>query len=388
MLELTDRPFAVAVITVLQFSPLLFFGLWAGVLADRHSKRALLAWAQCAMGLCAAVLAVLTLTGRVELMHVYVLAFGLGIASAVHNPARQAFVNELVGAGLLRNAIALNAGSFQFSRLVGPAAGGLVVAAFGAGAAFAINALSFVPATLALLVVRRADLYLSAPVRPGRGQLLEGLRYVVRTPALRWRLLVVVAIGVFGMNMSVVLVTYAKLVFAADANVYGLLNTAVALGAVVGAVVAARRTGSRLAGLLLCLGAFGLVDVSVGLTPWLIPFMALLVVQGYFSLTVLTMANAGIQLACAAQLRGRVMSLYSLVMFGGVPFGALFLGGVTQSFGPAAAMVAAGGVLVVTSVVLGVLVAREAGRSPVAALRAELGRARWRRADQQFYSTE
>jgi MFS family permease len=374
VLELTGRPFAVAVITVLQFSPLLFFGLWGGVLADRYSKRVLLACAQCVMAGCAAALAVLTMADRVTLTHIYAIAFVLGAASAVHNPARQAFVNEMVGVDLLRNAIALNAGSFQFSRLVGPAAGGLVVAGFGAGFAFAINAVSFVPATVALLFLRRDELYLSTPVRRERGQLVEGLRYVVHTPALRWRLLVVVATGVFGMNMPVILVAYAKIVFASGANVYGLLNTAVAVGAVAGAVVAARRTDSRLGGLLLSLGTFGLVNVMTGLTPWAVPFVALLVVQGYSSITMLTMANAGIQLICEPRFRGRVMSLHSLVMFGGVPFGALLVGWVTQVAGPPAAMVATGTALAATAVVLAVLVCREAGRPPLTALRTELRR--------------
>jgi MFS family permease len=374
VLELTGQPFAVAVVTVCQFSPLLLFGLWAGVLADRYPKRVLLVCAQVVMAGCATALAVLTLTDRLALGHIYVIAFVLGAASAVHNPARQAFVNEMVGLDLLRNAIALNAGSFQFSRLVGPTAGGLVVAYTGAGLAFAINAASFVPATIALLLLRRDELHLAAPVRRERGQLVEGLRYVARTPALRWRLLVVVATGVFGMNMPVILVSYAKLVFDSGANVYGLLNTAVAVGAVAGALVAARRAESRLGGLLLALTGFGLVNVMTGLTPWLVPFVALLVVQGYSSITMLTTANAGIQLSCEPRFLGRVMSLHSLVMFGGVPFGALLIGWVTQVAGPPAALVASGAALTATAVVLGVLVTREAGRSPLQALRAELRR--------------
>lgn len=359
-----------------QFSPLLVFGLWAGVLADRYSKRVLLICAQVVMAGCAATLAVLTLTDRLALGHIYVVAFVLGCASAVHNPSRQAFVNEMVGVDLLRNAIALNAGSFQFARLIGPTIGGLIVSGFGAGLAFAVNAATFVPPTIALLLLRRDELTPSPPIRRERGQLVEGLRYVARTPALRWRLLVVVTIGVFGMNMPVILVSYAKLVFDSGANVYGLLNTAVAVGAVAGAVVAARRSDSRLGQLLVALAAFGLLDVITGLTPWLVAFIVLLVPQGYSSLITLTTANAGIQLICEPRFRGRVMSLYSLVMFGGVPFGALLIGWVTQVAGPAAALVASGAVLTVTSVVLGVLVTREAGSSPVAALRAELGRRR------------
>jgi MFS family permease len=374
VVELTGRPFDVALITVLQFSPLLFFGLWGGVLADRYSKRVLLACAQVVMAACAATLAVLTLTGTVQLVHIYSIAFVLGAASAVHNPARQAFVNEMVGPELLRNAIALNAGSFQFSRLVGPSLGGVVVAAFGSGLAFAINAASFVPATLALLVLRRSELHLSTPVRRERGQLVAGLRYVARTPALRWRLLVVVATGIFGMNMPVMLVAYAAIEFSSGANVYGLLNTAVALGAVVGAVIAARRMDSRLGATLLSLATFGLLNIVIGLTPWLIPFVVLLVLQGYSSITMLTMANAGIQLICEPQFRGRVMSLHSLVMFGGVPFGALLLGWITQTAGPAVAMMTSGAVLAATAVLLAVLVGREARTSPVVALRDELGR--------------
>jgi MFS family permease len=386
VLELTGSPFAVAVTTVLQFAPLLLFGLWGGVLADRYSKRALLVAAQCVMAACATTLAVLTLTEHIQLWHIYGLAFGLGAAAAIHNPARQAFVNEMVGVDLLRNAIALNAGSFQFSRLVGPAIGGFVVTGVGSGLAFAINAASFVPATLSLLILRREELHLSTPVPRERGQLVEGLRYVWGTTALRWRLLVVVATGVFGMNMPIILVSYAKIVFDSGAYVYGLLNTAIALGAVGGAVVAARRMDSRLGPLLLSLSAFGLLNVLAGTAPWLGLFVALLVVQGYSSITMLTMANAGIQLTADPRFRGRVMSLHSMVMFGGVPFGALLLGWITQAAGPPAALITSGVALLLTAVVLGVLVAREAGRSPLAALRAELAprlRLRRRRAPSQ-----
>ncbi len=361
VLELTNSPFAVGVTTALQFAPMLFLGLWGGVLADRYPKRTLLIWSQVMMGLLAAAIAVLTLTGAITVIQIYAMALGMGLATVINNPARQSFVNELVGPVLVPNAIALNAGVFQSARLVGPAIAGLIITAVGSGWAFAINAASFLPAIASLLLLRQAELHLTKVVPKEPGQLKAGLKYVASSPTLRWPIVLVLVVGMFGTNLAVMLTAYTKNVFDSGAGIYGLLNSAVAVGAVIGALVAARREAPRLRRLFISCAAFGAVTLLAGLTPWLLAFAAVLTLSGFCSVTFMTMANTSIQVGSAPEFRGRVMSLFGLVMLGGTPLGSIILGAATEYFGPAIAMMFAGSMIILASVVLAWLVSREAG---------------------------
>lgn len=361
VLELTDSPFAVGVTTALQFAPMLFFGLWGGVLADRYPKRTLLIWSQVMMGLLAAAIAILTITGVVTVVQIYAMALGMGLATVINNPARQSFVNEIVGPDLVPNAIALNAGVFQSARLIGPAVAGLIITAVGSGWAFAINAISFLPAIASLILLRRSELHLTKVVSKKPGQLKEGLKYVAVSPGLRWPIVLVLVVGMFGTNLAVMLTAYTKDVFDSGASVYGLLNSAVAVGAVVGALVAARREVPRLRTLFLSCATFGAVTLLAGLTPWLLAFAGVLMLSGFCSVTFMTMANTSIQVGSAPEFRGRVMSLFGLVMLGGTPVGSIILGAATEYFGPAVAMMFAGSMIILAAIVLAWLVSREVG---------------------------
>ncbi|AZI57632.1 MFS transporter [Nakamurella antarctica] len=361
VLELTNSPFAVGVTTVMQFAPTMVLGLWGGVLADRYPKRTLLMWSQAAMGVMAGIIAVLTLTQNISVAAIYATALGTGFATVFNNPARQAFVNELVGPSLLANAIALNSALFQAARLLGPALAGLLITAVGSGWAFAFNAVSYIPSVGVLLLMRRSELYPSKAIPRRAGQQIEGLRYVAKTPALRWPIVLALFTGIFGTNLAVMLTAYTKNVFHSGAGVYGLLNSAVAVGAVVGAVAAAGRRAPRMRALFVACGLFGLVNIAAGLTPWLWAFMAVLIVLGFCSTTLMTMTNTSVQLAADPQFRGRVLSLFGLVLLGSTPVGSVMLGAITEVWGPAAAMISAGSVLVAAAVVLAWLVSRESG---------------------------
>ena len=258
VLQITNSPLAVGITTALQFLPMLLFGLWGGLLADRYPKRRLLMITQSVMGVLAVLLAVLTLTGIVQVWQVYLIALGLGLATVVDNPARQTFVNEMVPKDLVRNAVGLNSGNFQLARMLGPAAAGVLISAVGIGWAFALNALSSVAVLAALGLMRTRELQ-RMPLAPrGPGQLREGLRYVRRTPALLWPIVLVFFVGTFGYNFAIILSAYTKDVFDSGADVYGLLNTAMAAGSVVGALVAARRTSATLSVLFLSAAGVGL----------------------------------------------------------------------------------------------------------------------------------
>jgi len=344
------------------------FGLWGGLLADRYPKRRLLLITQSVMGLLAVLLAGLTLAGVVQVWQVYLIALGLGLATVVDNPTRQTFVNEMVPTNLVRNAVGLNSGNFQLGRMLGPAVAGVLIAAVGTGWAFAVNAASFAAVLAALLLMRPAELQHLPHAERAPGQLREGLRYVRRNPILLWPIVLVFFIGTFGYNFAIILSAYTQSVFQSGADLYGLLNTAMAAGSVTGALFAARRTSANLPVLFLAAGSFGLGLIVLGLTPWLWLFLVLLVVVGFVSVTFNTLGNATVQLSSEPELRGRVMSLYMLVFMGGTPIGAPIVGAITQQWGAPVALIVSGLICLLAAGGAAALAARSAGLS----LRADL----------------
>ena len=334
---------ALGVVTGLQFLPVLLFGLYGGVLADRYDKRRLLLMAQAAMGVLALALAVLDLTGAVQLWHVFALAFALGLATAVDTPVRQSFVSELVGPDELPNAVSLNSATFNSARIVGPAAAGVAIASVGTGWVFAANALSYLAVLGGLFAMRAADLHPSVRLRRGKGQLREGLAYVRARPELLVPVLLVAVVGTIGLNFQITLALVAKEVFGRGAGSYGLLSACLAAGSLIGALASARRSGPpRQQRLFLAALAFAGLELAVGLAPTFAVMAVLLVPTGIAVLTFTTTANAMVQLGSAPHMRGRVMALYVLVFLGGTPFGAPVVGALAQAFGPRAALVLCG----------------------------------------------
>ena len=363
VLQITNSPLAVGITTALQFLPMLLMGLWGGLIADRYPKRRLLLITQTSMGLLAAVLAILTLSGVVQVWEIYLVAFGLGLATVVDNPARQTFVNEMVPKELVRNAVSLNSGNFQLARMLGPAVAGVVISLVGSGWAFAINSVTYLAVITGLLMMRTSELQPQPRPKRGPGQIREGLRYVRSQPQLLWPIVLVFFVGTFGYNFAIILSAYTKNVFHAGAGTYGLLNTAMAAGSVVGALLAARRATGRLSVLFAAAIGFGALLVLLGLTPWFWAFVVLLVVTGLVSVTFNTLGNTTVQLSSDPELRGRVMSLYMLVFMGGTPLGSVLVGWVTDKYGAPLALVLSGGVCVIAAIAAGVLAARSIGVS-------------------------
>ncbi|MBO0852512.1 MAG: MFS transporter [Nocardia sp.] len=358
VLSLTGSPFAVGITTAMQFLPMLLFGLYGGVIADRFGKRRLLILTQATMGLLAAVLAILTLTGAVQVWHVYLLALLLGTVTVVDNPSRQSFVAEMVGRDRLRNAVSLNSANFQSARLIGPAVAGAVIAAVGSGWAFAINACSFAAVIGGLLMMRTSQLHPVPRLPREKGQLREGLRYVRAHPRLIWPIVLVAFIGTFGYNFPTVLSGYAYHVFHVDAGKYGLLNTALAVGSLAGALLASRRGRVRMNALVGVAVGFGVLEAVTAFAPeyWL--FTAMLTVVGLIGLTFNTSANSMVQLETDPAMRGRVMSLYMMVFTGGTPIGGPIVGWVTEQFGPRVGFFGCGAVSAIAAIVVGVVLSR------------------------------
>ncbi|MEU7471887.1 MFS transporter [Streptomyces sp. NPDC044984] len=361
VLSLTGSSAAVGITTALQFLPMLLFGLYGGVLVDRLRKRPTLLVTQIAMALTSLVLAALTLTGRVEVWHIYVAAFALGLATVVDNPARQSFVSELVGPGQLQNAVSLNSANFQSARLVGPAVAGLLITGVGTGWAFLLNGLSFVAPLAGLMLMRARELHAVERAPRGKGQLREGLRYVAGRPDLVWPIVLVGFIGTFAFNFPVYLSAFADDVFHGGAGAYSMFNTLMAVGSVSGALLAARRGTARLRLLILAALAFGALEILAAASPELWMFALIMVPLGLFSMTVNVTTNTSLQMATDPAVRGRVMALYMMVFLGGSPVGAPIVGWITDTYGARVGFAAGGAVAVAAAAVIGLILARVGG---------------------------
>ena len=356
VLELSDNSgSALGVVTALQFLPVLLFGLYGGVLADRYDKRKLLVGAQAAMGVLAVTLGVLVVSDHAALWQVYVLAFGLGLATVVDTPTRQAFVSEMVGPSELSNAVSLNSATFNASRIVGPAIAGVAIAQWGTGCVFMANAVSYAAVIGGLMMMRPAELFRTAVAPPQKGQVREGLRYVRERRHLAVPILLVFMVGTFGLNFQITLSLIAKLTFHRGASQFGLLTSAFALGSLLGALASARRSAPTPRRMVIAALVFGLLEVLVGLAPTFESMMVMLVPTGWAVLTFTTTANALVQLGSDAAVRGRVMSLYVLVFLGGTPIGAPLVGLLAEHLGPRASLMIGGVVCALSAVVAAVL---------------------------------
>jgi MFS family permease len=324
---------AVGITTGLQFAPALLLAPAAGALADRVDRRKLLVATQTASGLLALVLGVLVLTGVAQLWQVYLLALLLGTVSAVDAPARQAFVSELVSTEDLPNAVGLNSASFHAGRLIGPGIAGLLIHWFGTGPVFLINAVSFAAVVTSLTRMRIGELR-PAPRRPRGGHAVrEGLAYVRRRTDILLTMVIVGMVGTFGLNFQVTTALMARLVFHKGAGEYGLLGSVMAIGSLAGALLAARREHPRLRLVVLATIAFGVFATIAALMPTYELFALALIPVGLSSLTLMTAANASVQLSTEPAMRGRVMALYMAVFMGGTPIGSPIIGWIGEHVG-------------------------------------------------------
>ncbi|HEV2375736.1 MAG TPA: MFS transporter [Streptosporangiaceae bacterium] len=345
----------------LQFLPQLLFSLWGGAVADRYPKRAILFITQALMGALALVLGLLALTGAVEVWHVYLLAFALGLVAVVDNPTRQTFVAQLVGRDRMANAIALNSATFNLARVVGPAVAGLVIGTVGVPAAFLVNAVSYGAVLTGLKLMRPAELHPLEPVPRARGQLREALSYVAARPQVWLTLGLVFFVATFGMNFTVTTALMSREVFHTGATEFGLASAVFAAGALAGALLAARRARPGMGLLLTAAGAFGALEVVTGFMPTYWAFLAMLVPTGLALLVFSATANSTTQLSVAPEVRGRVMGLYMLVFLGGAPLGSPMCGWVAEQFGARMSLVGGGLVAAVAAAAAAVVLARARG---------------------------
>lgn len=328
---------ALGIVTALQFLALPLLAPYGGAIADRFPKRKVLLVTQVLLGVTSLALWLLVATGTVQLWHVFVLAFAQGAVAAFDNPARQSFVSEMVEPGLLPNAVGLNATSFNGARLFGPGLAGLLIGAFGVAPALLINAISFIALIIALAVMHREELHPAPQVRARRAT-RDGLAYIRRRPDIVILLVIVFVLGTFGLNFQIYNATMATQVFEVGAEEFGLLGTIMAIGTLAGALTATRRVRPRFRTVLLSLSAFAVSTVLLAFAPGYWFYAALLVPAGFTSLTVMTTANASVQLATVPEFRGRVMAIYMAIFMGGTPLGAPIVGWLGDTFRPRASV--------------------------------------------------
>ena len=379
ILELTGSGVAVGVTAALQFLPILLFGAWGGVLADRLPKRSLLIATQTAMAIPALMLWGLAASGSVEPWMVFGLVFVRGAVNAIDNPTRQSFVIEMVGADRVVNAVSLNSVLVHSARIFGPAAAGILIATIGVAACFLLNTLTFAAMIVALRAIDPARLAAAAIDDRDRSGVMAAIRYVRGEPALLIPMAMMVVVGMLAFNFQVLLPLLGRFTFEGGAGAYTALAVAMAIGSVGGAlVVGARgRVSERL--LVGSVAGFGAFALLASAAPTLQLALVALVGVGAASVTFAAGVNSTLQLEANPAMRGRVMALYSVVFLGSTPIGGPIVGWLSELAGPrsglvlagvAALVAAAGGSIAFTGL------RGEPGPSLSAAL-ADLGRWRW-----------
>ena len=329
---------AVGTVMALQFGPPLLLLPLTGFAADHWDRRKLLLATQAASGLLALGLGLLTLSGAVQLWHVYGFALLLGCVTALDAPARQAFVSDLVSDDDLANAVALNSASFNAARMLGPAVAGVLIAAVGEGWLFVINAGSYAAVLASLWFLRVHELFTETRPERTRGSLLAGFHYVWQRPDLIAVLIMLFLLGTFGFNFAIFISTMSVNEFNGDASQFGLLTSAMAVGTMSGALLSARRAVPGMVLMAVSAAGFGvsMALAAVMLNPLL--FAMLLFFVGLAALIFMTASNSMMQLTTERTMRGRVLALRIAVVMGGTPLGAPLVGWVVDTFGARWAM--------------------------------------------------
>ena len=347
VLQLSDSGLILGITLAVQLLPTLLLSAIAGVVADRLSKRKLLAIAQISMAVPSVVLSVLAIIGVVKVWHVLAIAFIFGIGRAFEAPARQSFVAEMVGPSQLSNAVSLNSASFNAGRLVGPAIAGVLIGALGGGVVgtgwvIGANGLSFLASLYALKIMDPKKLRPAPIMGQRRGAIGAGLRYVRARPDLVLILTCVFFLGAFGMNFQITSALMATEEFGKGATEFGVLGTILAVGSLVGSLLAALRNRPRMRMVVWAAMAFSATQIISGLMPTYVSYALILPFVGISVMTMVTTANALIQLTSSPEMRGRTASLYLMVFLGSVPLGAPVVGWIAEEFGVRNALVYSG----------------------------------------------
>jgi MFS family permease len=334
VLRLTHSGVVLGLTTAARYAPVLLLSPYAGLLVDRFPKRRVLLITQAGLGLVSLALGSLVLSGIVDLGQIVVLALVFGTFSAADNPARQAFVAEVVGRDLIRNAVTLNSTAVNVARVIGPAVAAVLVSTVGLGWCFIGNAISFCFVIASLLLLDGRQLHPARPVRRAAGQLRAGLRYAARVADIARPLLMMAVIGTFTFEFEVSLPLLARDTFGGTGTTYSWLVGALGAGAVLGGLYAARSQRTGLRRLTRAAAAYAVAVGLLAAAPTLAAAVAACAITGAASVVFLTTGNSTIQLASDPAYRGRVTALWSLALVGSTPIGSPIIGAVSQLTSP------------------------------------------------------
>jgi MFS family permease len=346
VLDLTHSAQAVGVMGFALYAPYALFGLFGGALADRLDRKRTMIVTQSALALAAAILALVVVLHVDRVWVVDLLAAARGTVLVLNNPSRQALMVQLVGRRELANAIALNSSLNNATRIIGPAIAGVMIAAVGTAACFALNAISFIPVIVAIGMMRRSEFHTRArrpaQVTSFRAAIVEGLRYARRRKTIAIALTMLFVISLAAINFQVLLPILARQTLHGGAEVYGFITACFGAGALVGALFTAARTKASPMVLLVAAAGFGAMQFAAA--PQTNPFVvgAVLFVMGVFYTTYTATTNALVQLATPEFLQGRVAGLYSYLFLASGPFGSLFVGWLSERGGTSATFEVAG----------------------------------------------
>ena len=333
VLELTGSAQLLGLVTALQFLPSLLLSLYGGVLADRFKKRNLLVLTNIGGGLASAALGILVVTGLVQIWHVCVLAFAVGVFSALDAPVRTSFSSELVGREDIPSAISLNSANFNAGRLLGPAASGFMIVAFGTGVSFLVNSITYLLLVIALLMLRSDELHIQ--VQPDSGAKLKAaVAYVLRTREIFLVMMAVFFATTFGLNFQIFAALMATQEFGKGPAEFGILGSVLAIGSFTGVIISAKLEHLRVPRIVM-LGtfAFGALLMIGAWMPSYETFALFLPLVGGIALFTLISANSFVQTTCEPTLRGRVMGIYLLIFMGGTPIGSPLIGFSAEQLG-------------------------------------------------------
>ncbi|TCP65141.1 putative MFS family arabinose efflux permease [Heliophilum fasciatum] len=343
--SLTKSPFLLSLVGTLQFTPILFFSLFAGAMIDKFPKKRILLYTQSASLIITLLLALLVWTEQIQYWHILTMSFALGVVNTLDMPSRQSFVIELVGKEDLMNAIALNSMAFNTARIIGPAIAGLIMGYFGIAFCFFLNAISFAAVLCSLLLIKPRPIQTSSiqtkssqkhsPKKTNLwGEIKEGLVYIYHQETIFNTLVVVAIVGMFATNFNVLVPVFAKEILAQNETGFGLLMSFVGFGSLLGALAIATFNQSGPKKSVLYLGPFvvGAFLIITGFTNLFLLTGISLAVAGFFFITFISSANSTLQLHASNEYRGRVMSVYTLAFVGATPLGNLYAGMFTEHF--------------------------------------------------------
>ncbi|RAV03436.1 MFS transporter [Paenibacillus sp. YN15] len=345
VLKLTGSPFLLGLVGTIQFMPVTFFSLFAGLVIDRFPKKAILMVTQTVSMLLAFILSALVFTDKVEYGYILVLAFILGMSNNFDMPTRQSFTIEIVGKDDLMNAIALNSATFNLARIIGPAIGASMMAFLGAGWCFLLNGLSFFAVLFSLTRIQ-ATPYVR-PKKPGSGvfsEIKDGFVYIAKDRVLSQTLLLLVVIGVLGFNFNVLIPSFTQSVLHMEEGTYGFLMSCIGAGSLLGALTMSIRSkgGPRMRLILTCSVLISVFLSVIGFTRNLYLTGLALALLGVCNILFSTSCNSTLQIHSKDEYRARVMSIYSLVFTGTTPLGNLFAGSAAEKLGPDGAFILSG----------------------------------------------